>query len=105
MSDGAKDILYVRQVLYRMGFYRPIGPTRMLVDSTAAISIASKPGITSKTEHIALRYHFVRKLITDGLIQTVKVPTQYNVADVLTKAVDKQTFMRLVPYIVRTMTN
>jgi hypothetical protein len=105
MSDGAKDILYIRRVLYRMSFYRPIGPTRMLVDSSAAISIASKSGITSKTKHIALRYHFVRKLIADGYIQPVKVATQYNVADVLTKAVDKQTFMRLVPYIVRTMTD
>jgi len=105
MSDGAKDILYVRRVLYRMGFYRPIGPTRMLVDSTAAIAIASKPGITSKTKHIALRYHFIRKLIADGLIQTVKVPTLDNVADVLTKAVEKQTFVRLAPFIVRTMTD
>ena len=104
MGDGAKDILYIRRVLYRMGFYRSIGPTRMLVDSTAAIAIASKPGITSKTKHIALRYHFVRKLITDGLIETVKVPTQDNVADILTKAVEKQTFVRLAPFIVRVMT-
>ena len=75
----------------------------MLVDSTAAISIASKPGLNSKTKHIALRYHFIRQLISDGLIDVKKVNILDNIADVLTKAVDRSVFDRLVPYLIRRM--
>jgi hypothetical protein len=104
MGDASKDIMYVRNVISALTFYKKIGPTKMLVDSTAAIAIASKPGLNHKTKHIALRYHFIRQLITDLEIATVKINTTHNLADVLTKAVDRGTFDRLVPYIVRSMT-
>ena len=60
-------------------------------------------GLNSKTKHIALRYHFIRQLISDELIDVKKVNTLDNVADVLTKAVDRSVFDRLVPYLIRRM--
>ena len=105
MGDGSKDIMYVRNVLNALGFYHRLAPTKLLVDSSAAIAIASKPGVNGKTKHIALRYHFIRQLIAEGIIDVVKVDTADNVADVLTKAVDRGTFERLVPYLVRAMSD
>jgi len=64
------------------------------------LGIASRPGIKNKTKHIALRYHFVRHHIADGEIAPVKCDTLLNVADVLTKAVDRKTFQRLAPMLV-----
>ena len=96
MGDGSKDIMYVRNVLNALGFYHRLAPTKLLVDSSAAIAIASKPGVNGKTKHIALRYHFIRQLIAEGID---------NVADVLTKAVDRRTFERIVPYLVRAMSD
>ena len=105
MGDGSKDIMYVRNVLNALGFYHRLAPTKLLVDSSAAIAIASKPGVNGKTKHIALRYHFIRQLIAEGIIDVVKVGTADNVADVLTKAVDRRTFERIVPYLVRAMSD
>ena len=105
MGDESKDIMYIRNILEALGFYHQLGPTRLLVDSTAAIAIASKPGLNSKTKHIALRYHFIRQLIADGVIAVEKVSTLDNVADILTKAVDRVTFERLVPRLVKRMTD
>ena len=104
MGDASKDIMYVRNVISMLAFYKDIKPTKMYVDSSAAIAIASKPGINHKTKHIPLRYHFIRQLIVDLEIATVKINTTQNLADILTKAVDRGTFDRLVPYIVRSMT-
>ena len=40
MGDESKDIMYIRNILEALGFYNQLGPTRLLVDSTAAIAIA-----------------------------------------------------------------
>jgi len=103
MGDGAKDLMYVRNALRELRFYPAFGPTKMLVDSSAALGIASRPGINNKTKHIALRYHFVRHHIADGEIAPVKCDTLLNVADVLTKAVDRKTFQRLAPMLVKSV--
>jgi len=101
MGNGAKDISYIRGTLGEFAFYPAIGPTTMLVDSSAALGIAAKPGVNNRTKHIALRYHFVRGLVADGVIAPRKCDTKLNAADVLTKAVDRQTFIKLAPMLVK----
>ena len=99
------DLMYIRHVLNALGFSHRLASTMLLVDIFAAIAIASKPGVNGKTKHIALRYHFIRQLIAEGIIDVVKVGTADNVADVLTKAVDRATFERIVPYLVRALSD
>mmetsp|Transcript_23399 Transcript_23399/g.58716 ORF Transcript_23399/g.58716 Transcript_23399/m.58716 type:complete len:151 (-) Transcript_23399:557-1009(-) len=101
MGDGAKDVMYIRNFLRELPFYPKLEGTTMLVDSTAAMGIASKPCINAKTKHIRLRYHFIRQLIANGELVPTKCDTKLNVADVLTKAVDCSTFERLSPLLVK----
>ncbi|GJX66263.1 hypothetical protein Tco_0300606 [Tanacetum coccineum] len=42
----------------------------------------------SKTKHIAIRHHFIRDAYEKKLIQVLKIHTDDNVADLLTKAFD-----------------
>ncbi|GJR08171.1 putative ribonuclease H-like domain-containing protein [Tanacetum coccineum] len=42
----------------------------------------------SKTKHIEIRYHFIRDFYEKMLIQVIKIHTDHNVADLLTKAFD-----------------
>ncbi|GJT51511.1 putative ribonuclease H-like domain-containing protein [Tanacetum coccineum] len=42
----------------------------------------------SKTKHIEIRHHFIRDSYEKKLIQVIKIHTDYNVADLLTKAFD-----------------
>ncbi|GJS59128.1 ribonuclease H-like domain-containing protein [Tanacetum coccineum] len=46
------------------------------------------PVYHSKTKHIAIRYHFIRDAYEKKLIQVLKIHTNDNVADLLTKAFD-----------------
>ncbi|GJU16034.1 putative ribonuclease H-like domain-containing protein [Tanacetum coccineum] len=48
----------------------------------------SKSNIHSKTKHIAIRHHFIRDAYEKKLIQVLKIHTDDNVADLLTKAFD-----------------
>ncbi|GJV72628.1 putative ribonuclease H-like domain-containing protein [Tanacetum coccineum] len=49
---------------------------------------AVNPVYHSKTKHIAIRHHFIRDAYEKKLIQVLKIHTDDNVADLLTKAFD-----------------
>ena len=49
-----------------------------------------------KTKHIEIRHHFIRDCYEKKLIQIVKIHTDNNVADLLTKAFDVGRFQFLV---------
>ncbi|GJV51990.1 putative ribonuclease H-like domain-containing protein [Tanacetum coccineum] len=49
---------------------------------------SNNPVYHSKTKHIAIRHHFIRDAYEKKLIQVLKIHTDDNVADLLTKAFD-----------------
>ncbi|KAJ9566525.1 LOW QUALITY PROTEIN: hypothetical protein OSB04_002491 [Centaurea solstitialis] len=57
-------------------------------DNTSAIAIANNPVLHSKTKHIEVRYHFIRDHVMNGDIEFHFVPTEYQLADLLTKPLD-----------------
>ncbi|KAH9743695.1 hypothetical protein KPL70_003390 [Citrus sinensis] len=56
-------------------------------DSSSAIQLSKNPKYHERTKHIDVRLHFVRDEIANGIVNVIKVPTQTNPADILTKAV------------------
>ena len=56
-------------------------------DSSSAIQLNKNPKYHERTKHIDVRLHFVRDEIANGVVNVFKVPTQTNLADILTKAV------------------
>ena len=51
------------------------------------IQLSKNPKYHERTKHIDVRLHFVWDEITNGVVNVVKVPTQTNPADILTKVV------------------
>ncbi|GKA56045.1 hypothetical protein Tco_0755117 [Tanacetum coccineum] len=54
------------------------------------------PVFHSKTKHIEIRHHFIRDSNEKKLIQMIKIHTDQNVADLLTKAFDVGRFQYLI---------
>ncbi|GJY52703.1 putative ribonuclease H-like domain-containing protein [Tanacetum coccineum] len=54
----------------------------------ADLLVGKNPIYHSKTKHIAIRHHFIRDAYEKKLIQVLKIHTDDNVADLLTKAFD-----------------
>nr|GEV80361.1 retrovirus-related Pol polyprotein from transposon TNT 1-94 [Tanacetum cinerariifolium] len=65
-------------------------------DNTSAIAISNNPVLHSRTKHIDTRYHLIRNHILKGDIELHFIPTQYQLADIFTKPLDKPTFKRLI---------
>ncbi|MCO5599464.1 hypothetical protein L7F22_053568 [Adiantum nelumboides] len=61
-------------------------------DSQSAITLAKNPVFHSKTKHIEVRYHAVRDILATKRIELVKVHTDDNPADALTKSLASERF-------------
>ncbi|GKE44326.1 hypothetical protein Tco_1471610, partial [Tanacetum coccineum] len=62
--------------------------TKIYIDNESTICIVKNPVFHSKTKHIEIRHHFIRDSYEKKLIQVIKIHTDHNVADLLTKAFD-----------------
>ncbi|GJZ64297.1 putative ribonuclease H-like domain-containing protein, partial [Tanacetum coccineum] len=70
--------------------------TKIHVDNESAICVVKNHVYHSKTKHIEIRHHFIRDSYEKKLIEMVKIHTNYNVTDLLTKAFDVTRFQFLI---------
>ncbi|GJR71779.1 hypothetical protein Tco_0084144 [Tanacetum coccineum] len=68
----------------------------MYCDSKSAIAISCNPVQHSKTKHIDIRYHFIKEHVEKGIVELYFVGTEYQLADLFTKALPKERFEYLV---------
>nr|GEU52312.1 hypothetical protein [Tanacetum cinerariifolium] len=71
-------------------------------DSKSAIAISCNPVQHSRTKHIAVRYHFIKEHVEKGTIELYFVKTDYQLADLFTKALPTYRFNYLVCRLVLT---
>nr|GEW13645.1 hypothetical protein [Tanacetum cinerariifolium] len=65
-------------------------------DSKAAIAISCNPVQHLRTKHIDVRYHFIKEKVEKGIVELFFVRTEYQLADMFTKAVPEERFKYLV---------
>ena len=61
-------------------------------DSQSAIMLAKNPVFHQKTKHIDVKYHFIREVLDDKLLELVKIHTDDNPADLFTKSLPTEWF-------------
>ena len=61
-------------------------PVTILTDSQTALDISENPANYRQAKHIDIRYHAVRHYIRDGKIEIDYIPSNYQPADIFTKA-------------------
>ncbi|GJT35923.1 hypothetical protein Tco_0926342 [Tanacetum coccineum] len=91
---GRRLVLWMQNQLLDYGFN--FMNTEIHIDNESTICIVKNPVFHSKTKHIQIRHHFIRDCYEQRLINVVKVHTDDNVADLLTKGFDLARFKFLV---------
>jgi hypothetical protein len=86
LSEGAKEIKFIVQVLMTMGIEVEL-PVIVRVDNVGAIFMAENVTTTGRTKHVDIRYHYVREFVEDGFVKIIFVRTAENYADQFTKNV------------------
>nr|GEU62863.1 retrovirus-related Pol polyprotein from transposon TNT 1-94 [Tanacetum cinerariifolium] len=88
------QVLWMRTQLTDYGFHFDKIP--MYCDSKAAIAISCNPVQHSRTMHIDVRYHFIKENVEKGIVELFFVRTEYQLADLFTKALPEEMFKFLV---------
>ena len=65
------------------------GATEVFCDNKATIAMTKNPAFHSRTKHIDIRYHFIRKLVADEEVTLSYCSTDSQVADILTKSLPR----------------
>ena len=71
------------------------GPTSVFCDNKSAVDNTTKPESPLKKKHNAIAYHKARESIAAGTIRIAKEGTKTNIADMMTKLLDKNTLNEL----------
>ncbi|GKA65202.1 hypothetical protein Tco_0764909 [Tanacetum coccineum] len=89
-SSCCGQVLWIQNQLLDYGYN--FLHTKIFIDNNSTICIIKNPIFHSKTKHIEIRHHFIRDCNEKKLIQMVKIHTDKDVADLLTKAFDVSRF-------------
>jgi hypothetical protein len=94
MFTCACELVWLRRILSQLGF--PQGPTKLYQDNQSTISWAQARDHFHKTKHVKVKYHFVRELINNAIIDVEYLNTNAMRADLFTKALNSETYWRLL---------
>jgi hypothetical protein len=84
---------HIRDILSFIGCTQN-SPTIIFVDNRSAIDLCKTLKTTSNTRHINLIINYIRECINNRIISLQFIPTEDNVADILTKPLPDKIFSR-----------
>ncbi|GKD08204.1 hypothetical protein Tco_1187889 [Tanacetum coccineum] len=94
LSACCAQVIWMQTQLLDYGFrYHKIP---IYCDLKSAIAISCNPVQHSRTKYINIRYHFIKEHVEKGTIKLYFVGTEYQLADLFTKALPKERFEFLV---------
>lgn len=88
LASAAQEGIFLLSLLKDMTCMN-LGKFQLNCDNQAAISLAKNPVQSQRTKHVDIKYHFVRNLVQDGILQIMYIPSDNNVADALTKPLSR----------------
>ncbi|GJY11888.1 retrovirus-related pol polyprotein from transposon TNT 1-94 [Tanacetum coccineum] len=88
MSGCCAQILWMRSQLtdYGLGFNK----IPMYCDNKSAIALCCNNVQHSRSKHIDIRFHFIKEHVENGVIELYFVNTEYQLADIFTKALGRE---------------
>ena len=87
-SEMAIEIIYLRNLLANMRLPQ-VDNTAVFEDNTACIEWSNHVmGGRERAKHIDIRKHFAHEAVQNGHMRLFKIPTEYQLADLLTKGLN-----------------
>ncbi|GJX45840.1 copia protein [Tanacetum coccineum] len=95
MSGCCAQILWMRSQLKDYGF--DFNKIPLYCDNKSAIALCCNNVQHSHSKHIDIRHHFIREQVENRVVELYFVETNYQLADILTKALPRERFEFLLP--------
>jgi hypothetical protein len=102
LSSSMRTLLPLRSMLIEIiegiklpHIFQSTVKCQVFEDNNGALLLATKQRITNRTKYFQVKWHFFWSHVRDGTIQIVKVDTQEQWADFLTKGLSRESFERV----------
>jgi hypothetical protein len=95
VSEMCTEILFIKQVIETMGI-KVFTPISVYTDNLGAIYMIKNWTTDGKTKHVDTRYHFIRELQHEGVIEVKFVGTKDNDANMFTKNIGETEYNRFM---------
>ena len=86
LSTASRDVIYARNIA-KILHVETEKETPIAVDNKACISFTMDDGFRKKYRQVAIHHHIVKDYRKEGYIVPIKINTDYNCSDILTKRV------------------
>ena len=95
--NAGKEALWLKKFLSELGLQDVNNelPVTILGDNQAAITLSKDPVSHSKSKHMDIKFHWQREKVERNEIIYQYVPSNENIADILTKPLANDQFIRL----------
>nr|GEZ81034.1 retrotransposon protein, putative, unclassified [Tanacetum cinerariifolium] len=95
MSGCCAQILWMRSQLTDYGF--DFNKIPLYCDNRSAIAMCCNNVQHSRSKYIDIRHHFIREQVERGVVELYFVSTDYQLANIFTKALPRQRFEFILP--------
>ena len=92
VASCCAQLLWIKQQLEDFGI--KTGYIPIMCDNTSAINMAKNPVQHKCTKHIDIRHHFLRDNVEKGFIIMKFCATEDQIADIFTKALGREPFLK-----------
>ncbi len=93
MRLATEEAITIQYMLRSLGIHVTF-PRDVSGDNASAITSATSAEAKLKKKHVVLSYHFVREHVAAGIVSLHKVGGKDNIAHLLTKPLEQNTFMK-----------
>jgi hypothetical protein len=90
----ACQCVWMRSVLEHLQVKQGEG-TMILCDNSSSIKLSKNPVMHGRCKHIDVRFHFLRNLVKDGIVELKYCKSEDQLADLMTKPLKLEAFCKL----------
>jgi hypothetical protein len=95
LSEASREAIWLRHLYGELGFVQK-EPIILLGDNDGSVSMTKNAQFHKRTKHIDLRWHWVRNLVNDGLVNVIDCRDAQQTADIMTKSLPRPKYVRHV---------
>ena len=94
LASAAQEATWIRQLTAVLE-NRQQETVTVFEDNQSAICMTKNPQFHGRSKHISIKYHFIRDQVNEGIVKLEYCPTKEMVADMMTKGLPKEQFVKL----------
>ena len=88
LTNATQEAIFLTMLAKDFGFHTHL-PILIFGDNQGSLDMVKNSSSNDRSKHIDIKHHFVREKYNEGLINVHHIPTDNNVADLMTKPATK----------------